>query len=247
MNGMNGTTPTHHEHRNGGTAARGVGHGGTIECCPIQSPVGTYIPTYLPTYIHGKCKCKSVGMLPRFFMCVVRYLQPFSMDRLLWCAACCRLSVVLWRLESLWLLLGSYIRAWRMGLGFERIEQAQKIYIHIHSNNRLGDMFPVLSRSQIRRDFFKMNPLPLQHCGADFCGSNSSNFVFFSHGYYNIIRRPFRRPPKLDQLLIRGSHVALRVLGFVAQIWERKEKEGLMSLMDHDSNTGLCIITVQYI
>lgn len=210
-------------------------------------------------------------MLARFFMCVVRYLQPFSMDRLLWCAACCRLSVVLWRLESLWLLLGSYIRAWRMGLGFERIEQAQKIYIHIHSNNRLGDMFPVLSRSQIRRDFFKMNPLPLQHCGADFCGSNSSNFVFFLHGYYNIIRRPFRRlnlpsrknlhfccgkdgcamnrlqAPKLDQLLIRGSHVALRVLGFVAQIWERKEKEGLMSLMDHDSNTGLCIITVQYI
>ena len=67
-------------------------------------------------------------MLARFFMCVVRYLQPFSMDRLLWCAACCRLSVVLWRLESLRLLLGSYIRAWRMGLGFERLEQAQKIY-----------------------------------------------------------------------------------------------------------------------
>ena len=110
-----------------------------------------------------------------------------------------------------------------------------------------------------------MNPLPLQHCRADFCGSNSSNFVFFLH-LYNIIRRPFFRlpsrknlhfccgkdgcamnrlqAPKLDQLLIRGSHVALCVLGFVAQIWERKEKEGLM---DHDSDTGLCIITVHYI
>ena len=130
--------------------------------------------------------------------------------------------------------------------------------LHIHSNNGLGDMFPLLSRSKIRRDFFKwtlyhcstavrifVDPIHLILCFSHICMPSRKN-LHFCCGKDGCAMNSLQAP-KLDQLLIRGSHVALCVLGFVAQIWERKEKEGLMSLMDHDSNTGLCIITVHYI